>query len=171
MFGRKGQNSKQAKIESVIGSNMTIEGIVVGGGSIRIEGVINGGMSLTGDVYVGEKGKVDGDVRGNNIVVAGEITGSVHAAGRLVVESTGRLVGDINALKLVVSEGAQFRGHCLVGDCAQANTVPEGSEAAEGLSPRRPGPGPAVWENPFHKRKGSEDALPPSTDQPQMARK
>ncbi len=139
MFGGKNRNSKPYRIESIIGSDLTIEGNVAGGGAIRIDGGIKGGVSLTGDVYVGEAGKVDGDVRVNNIMVAGEITGSVHAAGRLEIERTGRMAGGINAFRLVVAEGAQFRGYCLVGEPAtEAHPVP--GEAAEGLLPAAPVP-------------------------------
>lgn len=141
MFGRKSQNPRPAKIEGFIGSHLTIEGNVVGEGSIRIDGVIKGGVLLPGDVYVGETGKVDGEVRVNNIMIAGEITGNVHAAGRLEIERTGRLAGDINAFRLVVAEGAQFRGHCFVGDPAPgARPVTEDSEATEGLLPAAPVP-------------------------------
>ena len=45
------------------------------------------------------------------MVVSGEIVGDCEAATRVDIQSTGRLTGNIRAPKIVIAEGAMFRGN------------------------------------------------------------
>lgn len=149
MFLKGKEKTKLGKIDNLIGKYLSIEGNISAGGSIRIDGQIKGGVESQGDIYVGETGVISGDVRVKNMLVAGMVTGNVHA-DRLEIERTGRLVGDIRVLRLMVAEGAQFRGRCLVGD--QAPDPGEGpGDNAEGDRPparHQPDPPPETTLNP-----------------------
>ncbi|NLC07264.1 MAG: polymer-forming cytoskeletal protein [Syntrophomonadaceae bacterium] len=106
---------KSDKISSLIGKDITIEGLIITEGSLRIEGTFRGEIEAKGDVVVGETGKIQGNLVVNNLLVAGEVIGNIRAFGRLEITRTGRLEGDLETQTLVIAEGAQYRGRCLMG--------------------------------------------------------
>lgn len=124
MFNRESRHAKTGGIDTTIGKEVIIEGNVFTEGSIRIDGLVKGQVESRGDIYLGETGKVHGNLAVRNILVAGEIIGNVTAAGRLEISNTGRITGDINIQKLVVAEGALYRGKCYVGDPPQEDGQP-----------------------------------------------
>lgn len=103
------------KIDSIIGKNMTIEGKVISEGSLRVEGIVMGNIEAKGDVYIGETGKVEGNLEVRNLLIAGEITGNLRILERLEITKNGRLEGDIETKILVVEEGAEYHGRCVMG--------------------------------------------------------
>lgn len=111
MFGKK-ETVNLEKIESLIGKNMIIEGKIITESSMRIEGTVKGEIEAQGDVFIGEKGKVQGNILARNILIAGEVVGETKANGRLEITQTGSLEGDMDTQILVVNEGAKYQGHC-----------------------------------------------------------
>jgi cytoskeletal protein CcmA (bactofilin family) len=45
------------------------------------------------------------------VVVSGELVGDCTASNRVEIQATGRLMGNIRAPKIVIAEGAVFRGN------------------------------------------------------------
>ena len=116
---------KSDKISSLIGKDITIEGLIITEGSLRIEGTFRGEIEAKGDVVVGETGKIQGNLVVNNLLVAGEVIGNIRAFGRLEITRTGRLEGDLETQTLVIAEGAQYRGRCLMGSPGQETSAQE----------------------------------------------
>jgi len=116
---------KSDKISSLIGKDITIEGLIITEGSLRIEGTFRGEIEAKGDVVVGETGKIQGNLVVNNLLVAGEVIGNIRAFGRLEITRTGRLEGDLETQTLVIAEGAQYRGRCLMGSPGQETAAQE----------------------------------------------
>ena len=50
-------------------------------------------------------------VSAQSIVVAGELVGDCHATERVEIEAAGRLAGNIRSPRVVIIEGATFRGN------------------------------------------------------------
>ncbi|MGI6649485.1 MAG: bactofilin family protein [Bacillota bacterium] len=116
---------KSNKIGSLIGKDIMIEGLIITEGSLRIEGTLRGEIEAKGDVFVGETGKIQGNLVVNNLLVAGEVIGNIRAFGRLEITQTGRLEGDLETQTLVIAEGAQYRGRCLMGSPGQEAAAQE----------------------------------------------
>ncbi|MEC9489089.1 MAG: polymer-forming cytoskeletal protein [Halanaerobium sp.] len=98
------------KVETIIGTGSKLTGNIYSEGSIRIEGEIEGEIETEGDVFVGESGKLNANIKGRNIVVAGEVMGNVDAESKLEIVPTGKLIGDITMSTLVIEDGATFKG-------------------------------------------------------------
>lgn len=114
LFG-KSKVINTEKIDSIIGKNMTVEGKLLSEGSLRIEGTVIGDVEAKGDVYIGETGKVEGNLEVRNLLIAGEIAGNLRIFERLEITKSGRLEGDIETKILVVEEGAEYHGRCVMG--------------------------------------------------------
>jgi cytoskeletal protein CcmA (bactofilin family) len=101
---------------TIISHGVKIEGKVSSSGNIRVEGEILGDITSQGKVIVGENGKVNGQVSGEDITIGGKVSGTVKAKEKLVLDSKGNLKGDIFTKILVVEAGAKFDGKSSMGD-------------------------------------------------------
>ncbi|MEN6462437.1 MAG: polymer-forming cytoskeletal protein, partial [Syntrophomonas sp.] len=101
---------KYENIESLISQGMEIKGQIFSSGSIRVDGKIEGELDVKGDILIGEKGKIKGGIKVENIMVAGAIDGNVQARGRFEITSTGVVNGDVTSSVITIEEGAVLEG-------------------------------------------------------------
>ena len=104
MLGRKTTEQVNAKIGSIIGADMVVEGNIKATEAIRVEGNVNGDVSSEGTLVISSTGKVVGNIKGNNIMIAGTTE----------VASTGKIIGNIRTKSLIVDENAVFQGQCTM---------------------------------------------------------
>jgi len=95
----------------VIGAKTQFKGEITGAETVLVEGLVEGTIRITGDLRVGRGGTVKATVSAQSVVVAGELVGDCHAAHRVEIETSGRLTGNIRAPRVVIVEGATFRGN------------------------------------------------------------
>ena len=98
-----------------IGPNVTIEGTVTGSEPIVIEGTVRGNINLAADLRVGTKARVEATVHARNVTVEGKLTGDISADDRVELVASATVDGNIKAPKIVVAEGAKFRGSVDMG--------------------------------------------------------
>lgn len=101
--------------ESLIAADITIEGKIEGGGSVRIAGKFKGDVSVQGDLTIEAGAKLTGGVRADTVTIAGELEGSVVEASRVDLLPTGVVIGDLKAGSLSVAAGARMRGQAEFG--------------------------------------------------------
>lgn len=97
------------KIETVIGPNCHINGMLQSDGGIRIEGVFDGQIQTTGNLIVADTATVIAEVQAYNVVVSGSLKGNV-TANRVEITGSGKLWGDLNVNALLLNEGAFMKG-------------------------------------------------------------
>jgi cytoskeletal protein CcmA (bactofilin family) len=95
----------------VIGAKTTFKGEIVGDEDLLVEGTVEGEIRITRDLRVGQGGVVKATVAAQSLNVSGEVVGDCEAMTRVEIQSTGRLTGNIRAPKIVIAEGAMFRGN------------------------------------------------------------
>jgi len=95
----------------VIGPKTHIKGEVTGEENVVVDGHVEGSIRIARDLTVGPGGTVKATVNAQSIVVAGELLGDCHASQRVHIEATGRLTGNIRSPRVVIVEGATFRGN------------------------------------------------------------
>jgi cytoskeletal protein CcmA (bactofilin family) len=103
-------SSASTKIDTVIGSNANFKGAVRNDGGMRIDGIFEGTIELTGNLVIGETGKVIADVTAQNVSVSGAIKGTLNVTGRLEIMPTGKVWGNVIAASFLLDEGGFFRG-------------------------------------------------------------
>jgi cytoskeletal protein CcmA (bactofilin family) len=103
--------ARSSSAPCVIGPKIKIIGELSGDEDVLIEGQIEGEIRITRDLKVGAGGVVKAKVSAQSIIVSGEIVGDCEAVGRVELQSTGKLTGNIRAPKIVIAEGAMFRGN------------------------------------------------------------
>jgi cytoskeletal protein CcmA (bactofilin family) len=95
----------------VIGAKTQFKGEMTGSENIVVEGVVEGTIRITGDLRVALGGVVKATVSAQSVLVAGELVGDCHASQRAEIQASGRLTGNIRAPRVVIVEGATFRGN------------------------------------------------------------
>lgn len=115
MFGRKPANPPVTpKLDTIIGNETIFEGNIRAAGSVRVDGEFKGEVKTKGDLVIGDSGRVEATVEAANVLIAGYMKGNILAHGKVDLSSAARLYGDIEVQKLVIEEGAVFRGNCFM---------------------------------------------------------
>ncbi len=101
------------------GPKVRLTGELSGEEDVTFDGRLDGRVTLSGAFRVGPQGEVRGEVAARVVVVGGHVVGNVSSAERVELLPSGVLEGDIRAPKIVIAEGAQFRGRIDMGGRAE----------------------------------------------------
>jgi len=119
--------------ESLIASDITIEGKIEGAGHIRIAGRFKGDVNVQGNLTIETGAKLTGGVRANKVIIAGELEGNIEAAQRVELLDSGVLIGDVKAGTMTVAAGSRMRGQMDFGwDEKDKSTKASGSKTETG---------------------------------------
>lgn len=97
------------------GSDVVIDGTISGNEPVVVEGTVRGKINLNSDLRIGTKAKVEATVHARNVTVEGRVTGDISADDRLELVTSAAVDGNIKAPKIIVAEGAKFRGSVDMG--------------------------------------------------------
>jgi cytoskeletal protein CcmA (bactofilin family) len=103
------------KTATVLGPTVEIEGEIEGEEDLVIQGSIQGKIVSRRDLTVDSSGKVEASITTKNLAVSGMLTGNVTATERVEVRKEGKMVGDIKAPRVVIADGAKFKGNIEMG--------------------------------------------------------
>ena len=101
--------------ESLIASDLTIEGKIEGAGHVRIAGKFKGDVNVQGNLTIEAGARLTGSVRANKVVIAGDVEGNIESAQQVELLASGSLTGDIKAGSLTVASGARMKGQADFG--------------------------------------------------------
>ncbi len=101
--------------ESLIASEITIEGKIEGTGHVRLAGRFKGDVQVQGNLSIERGAKLTGGVRASTVVIGGELEGNITEAARVELLDSGVLNGDLKAGSLTVAAGSRMRGQVEFG--------------------------------------------------------
>jgi cytoskeletal protein CcmA (bactofilin family) len=101
--------------ESIIASDLTIEGKIVGSGHVRIAGRFKGDVQVDGNVTLDTGAHLEGQVKASVVIVGGELIGNIDNARRVELLEGGVITGDVKAGSLTVAAGSRMRGQVEFG--------------------------------------------------------
>lgn len=131
-FASAAQNARPAAVErseakeSVIASDLSIEGKIEGAGHIRIAGRFKGDVHVQGDLTIEVGARVNGAVRARKVVIAGELEGNIESAHRVELLASGVMIGDLKAETLIVAAGSRMKGQVEFGASEKNAAKPNG---------------------------------------------
>ncbi|MBK6847325.1 MAG: polymer-forming cytoskeletal protein [Proteobacteria bacterium] len=100
---------------TVIGPSLVIDGEVSADEDLVVEGTLRGTLQLSRSLVVEPSGVVEADVEADSAVISGQVKGKVVARQKVELRANARLIGDIKAARVVIAEGATFRGTIEMG--------------------------------------------------------
>lgn len=100
---------------SVIGPGLHFEGTIRGQADLLIDGSVKGNIDLQADLRIGESARIEATVHARNIVVEGHVVGDLSADVRVELVASAEVEGNVRSPKIIVAEGASFRGTVDMG--------------------------------------------------------
>jgi cytoskeletal protein CcmA (bactofilin family) len=96
--------------ETVIGATIVIDGELKSSEDISIEGTVKGKIHTTADLFVESGGRLEAEVVTQSIEIQGSVIGNVRASDKYELKKEGRVEGDVRAPRVVIADGAKFKG-------------------------------------------------------------
>ena len=96
---------------TVIGSSIVIDGEISGDEDLVIQGTVKGKISVKESLIVDRSGVVEADIETQNVEVSGKVTGNINATDKVELKSDCRVIGDIKAPRILIADGASFKGN------------------------------------------------------------
>jgi len=96
---------------TVIGSSIVIDGEISGDEDLVIQGTVKGKIALKQSLFVEGTGTVEADIQTQNVEIAGAVTGNITATDKVELKANCRMVGDIKAPRILIADGASFKGN------------------------------------------------------------
>ncbi len=136
---------------TIIGESILISGSLNGDEDLTVNGRVEGTLALTKTLLVEPTGIVKAEVQVKNCVIAGVVVGNVTATESVEITNQGRMVGDITSPRVIIVDGASFRGRIDMGEVdvegameGRARSVPAPSSRPALRPASRPTPAPKV---------------------------
>ncbi len=94
-----------------LGPGLTIKGEISGNEDLKLDSKVEGLISIGGfRLTVGQNAHVNADVIAREAIIFGEVNGDISAVDRIEVMKSASIVGDLSTAKIVIEEGAYFKG-------------------------------------------------------------
>lgn len=97
--------------KTVIGRTLFLKGEISSDEEVLIEGRIEGKIKMKDRVIIGQDGNVTADIEAREVVIKGVVNGNVTCTYKVEVLPEGTLNGNIVSEKVVLAEGAIFKGN------------------------------------------------------------
>lgn len=88
----------------------SITGKVSGPGDLFLDGKVKGDITISGLLFIGENGSVQGEVTAGNMILAGHMQGRVTVAGKIEIRSSAHIQGDLVCQRIAIDEDAHLDG-------------------------------------------------------------
>jgi len=95
-----------------LGPSVAVKGAISGNEDLHIDGKVEGPISLGGHrLTVGRSAEVTAEVVAREVVVYGKVNGNLRARDRIEIRKDGSVIGDLTTARLLIEDGAYFKGH------------------------------------------------------------
>jgi cytoskeletal protein CcmA (bactofilin family) len=96
---------------AVLGKSVMFKGEIHGREDLTIDGEVEGTIELQEHkLTIGPNAKVNATVKAREVVVLGALHGNVETRDRVEIRKEARMVGDIRTARIMIEDGAYFKG-------------------------------------------------------------
>jgi cytoskeletal protein CcmA (bactofilin family) len=104
-------DADSSRNSATIGKAVKIIGQIFSKEDLYVDGDVEGTIECQDNkLTIGPNGKLQAAVRAREVIVLGQIKGNVESADRIDIRKDARLVGDIKTARIVIEDGAYFKG-------------------------------------------------------------
>lgn len=128
---------------ATIGKAVKIVGQIYSREDLYVDGDVEGTIELMEHkLTIGPNGKVQAGIKAREVVALGVIQGNVEASDRLEIRKDAKLVGDIRTARIIIEDGAYFKGSIDIVKPEPAKQAQKGP--APSAAPAPPAGGPPI---------------------------
>src|SRR5438309_10153754 len=147
---------------TVIGESILISGKLSGDEDLTVRGRVEGELTLTKTLIVETSGIVKANVAVKNAIVSGVVVGNINATESVELTREGRMVGDIRAPRVIIVDGASFRGRVDMGELEPGRAVDRTARPTVRPATRNLPAAPAAPARAAAPRAGGRPLPPPT---------
>src|ERR1700676_4307448 len=101
---------------SYLGTGLKIKGEITGNEDLRLDSKVEGLVSIGGfRLTLGPSAHLKANIVAREAVISGEVTGDISACDRIEIMKSASIVGDLSTGKIMIEEGAYFKGGVEIG--------------------------------------------------------
>ncbi len=132
----KSMDSFRAEVAH-IGKSVIVKGELSGSEDLYLDGEVEGSIELHGhNLTIGPHGRVKANVHARDIVVHGKVDGNLRAKERIELKKSAVVMGDIFTQRIVIEDGAYFKGAIdIQRDAAKTEPKVAAAAASSSMSP------------------------------------
>src|SRR5205807_8177665 len=119
-----------------LGASLQVKGEISGNEDLHIDGSAEGLINFKdGKITVGSSAKVTADVVAREVVVYGSVKGNLRARDRIEIKKDGSVVGDLTTARIMIEDGAYFKGSIEIDRGNEKETDHDRSAFARAANP------------------------------------
>lgn len=149
-FGQDAQPSEPTQSRgghAVLGKSVIVKGQIFSREDLTIDGEVEGTVELQEHrLTIGPNGKVSAAIKAREICVIGTVNGNVEASDKIDIRKDAKLVGDIRTARIVIEDGAYFKGNIDIARQGAPAAKPQAAAAAATSKPVPAGVGSSNGE-------------------------
>jgi len=128
---------------AVLGKSVVVKGQILSREDLTVEGEVEGTIEMQEHrLTIGQSGKVRASVKAREVIVLGTLHGNVEIGERIDIRKEAKLVGDIRTARIVIEDGAYFKGNVDIVRAEvpkpAATTMPAATTSTSGPRPQTP---------------------------------
>ncbi len=94
-----------------IGRSVLVKGELSGSEDLYVDGEVEGSVELRDhNLTVGPNGRVRANINAKEVVIHGKVDGNISGSDRVELRKSAVLVGDIVTRRIIIEDGAYFKG-------------------------------------------------------------
>ena len=134
---------------AALGKNVTVKGQIVAREDLTIDGEVEGTVECHEHrLTIGPNARVQSNLKAREIVIHGSIQGNVEAADKIDIKKEAKLVGDIKTSRIVIEDGAYFKGSIDISKTAPVKGPPQSQPQTQSQPPSQPATQPSPLGSP-----------------------
>jgi cytoskeletal protein CcmA (bactofilin family) len=128
---------------AALGKNVTVKGQIFAREDLTIDGEVEGTVECHEHrLTIGPNARVQAGLKAREIIIQGSIQGNVDASDKIDIKKEAKLVGDIKTSRIVIEDGAYFKGSIDISKPNAAKPAPVGASAPPPIQHTAPQPVP-----------------------------
>ena len=121
---------------AALGKNVTVKGQIFAREDLTIDGEVEGTVECHEHrLTIGPNARVQAGLKAREIIIHGSIQGNVDASDKIDIKKEAKLVGDIKTSRIVIEDGAYFKGSI---DISKGATPAKGQQQQQAQSQSQP---------------------------------
>jgi len=119
-----------------LGASLHIKGEITGNEDLQIDGSVEGLVQLEDrKLTVGASARVTADIIAREVIVYGNVKGNLRARDRIEIKKDGSVVGDLTTARIMIEDGAYFKGSIEIDKAGDAGSSEEKSSYKHARTP------------------------------------
>jgi cytoskeletal protein CcmA (bactofilin family) len=134
---------------AALGKNVTVKGQIFAREDLTIDGEVEGTVECHEHrLTIGPNARVQAGLKAREIIIHGSIQGNVDATDKIDIKKEAKLVGDIKTSRIVIEDGAYFKGSIDISKAAGGKPSQPGTTQSGVAQPGVTQPQPAMQPVP-----------------------